>query len=239
MSYNHFEGQSDGDWEDRGDLSWSEADWQQFLLRQEKEVARFLRHYDESPANNVERLDWVAHRMGWDAEDWSVSDSFEEDSDLIPPESPEAAPEWQGEKEESTEFPDDDPYTLHRHPVYVVSSGLYLQIRYIWRQVLHKFASRVDPRLSWDFSEALNEAEKHALLAMQSMDMGDFLLCVVHMKRSLRGINLSMALVQPLAQTCPVPEHFRRNVLARLFDLREVALRVISDCREEERGLRG
>ena len=56
MTQFYPEGQPEGDWEERGNLSWSELDWQQFLFRQEKEVARFLRFYDECPAAANERL---------------------------------------------------------------------------------------------------------------------------------------------------------------------------------------
>lgn len=240
MSQYNQEGFHDGDWDERGDVSWNEADWQQFLLRQEKEVARFLRTYDAAQVSNVERLDWVANQMGWDSEDWAVGEFDEDDPDapmLAEPSSAEHTAPAHGEFAGPPEAEEDDPYTLHRHPVYVVSSGLFTQLRYIWRNVLHRNPQNVDPRLSWDFSEALFESERQSLLAMQSMDAGDLILCVVHMKRALRGINVAMALVPHLAVTAPIPEQFRRNVLARLFDLREVILRVISDCREEERGL--
>ncbi|HSH09785.1 MAG TPA: hypothetical protein VK995_05320, partial [Oceanipulchritudo sp.] len=165
MTNFNFEGQPEGDWEDRGNLSWSELDWQQFLLRQEKEVSRFLRFYDECPLEASERLDWVARQMGWDSEDWSVGDY------------PEDEPEeegWNPSGEERRDSFDSDPYTVHRHPVFVVSTGLFLQIRYLWRTALKNRPGPVDSLLCWDFAESLNEAEKHNLMAMQCMDMGDF-----------------------------------------------------------------
>jgi hypothetical protein len=230
--FNH-EGQPEGDWDDRGNLSWSELDWQQFLHRREKEVARFLRFYDDCPTASTERLDWVARQMGWDSEDWSVSDFVDdEDGD----EDPDAGENWRvDESEPNTDLVDYDPYTLHRHPVYVVSTGLFLQLRYTWRRVLCERKELIDGLLSWDFAESLNEAEKHGMMAMQCMDMGDFLLCVVHMKRSLRGINLAMSLLPHLISLAKGSPLLRDSLLSRLFDLREVCLRVIQDCREEER----
>ena len=231
MTNFNFEGQPEGDWDDRGNLSWSELDWQQFLHRREKEVARFLRFYDECPASSVERLDWVARQMGWDTEDWSVSDFVDEDD----ADSDEEGEAWRAEEDDGTGNIDHDPYTLHRHPVYVVSSGLFLQMRYTWRQAIAQQTHAVDSLLSWDFAECLNEAEKHSLMAMQSMDMGDFLLCVVHMKRSLRGINLAMSLLPKLVRISGGTDSLQKSLYVRLFDLREVCLRVINDCREEER----
>jgi hypothetical protein len=231
MANFNFEGQPEGDWDDRGNLSWSELDWQQFLHRREKEVARFLRYYDECPTEPTERLDWVARQIGWDTEDWSVSDYSDDEDD--PDEEGEA---WRNrDNGEGSKIPDLDPYTLHRHPVYVVCTGLFLQLRYAWRRILTERREVIDGLLSWDFAESLSEAEKHSLMAMQSMDMGDFLLCVVHMKRALRGINLAMSLLPNLIQLAEGNEAFQRGLFARLFDLREVCLRVINDCREEDR----
>ena len=226
MTNFNFEGQPEGDWEDRGNLTWSELEWQQFLQRQEKEVARFLRYYDECPAEPSERLDWVARQMGWDAEDWSISD--------FPDEGDEPEP-WKPEEGEDFDISDTDPYTLHRHPVYVVCTGLFLQVRYLWRTTLKNESPGMDALLCWDFAESLNEAEKHSLMAMQSMDMGDFLLCVVHLKRSLRGLNLAMSLLPDLARLASLSDAFVQALVSRMFDLREVSLRVMQDCREEDR----
>lgn len=230
MTNFNFEGQPEGDWDDRGNLSWGEVDWQQFLHRREKEIARFLRFYDECPSPPTERLDWVARQMGWDSEDWSVSDFSDTDDGID-----EEAENWKTDVEADRNPPDLDPYTLHRHPVYVVCAGLFLQLRYTWRRVLTERKDAVDGLLSWDFAESLNEAEKHSLMAMQSMDMGDFLLCVVHAKRALRGINLAMSLLPNLISLAQGTRRLQSELFARLFDVREVCLRVIQDCREEDR----
>lgn len=230
MANSNFEGQPEGDWDDRGNLTWSELDWQQFLHRREKEVARFLKFYDECPAEPTERLDWVARQIGWDTEDWSVSDFADEDDD-----SEDEEEDWRSEAGDGGKMSDMDPYTLHRHPVYVVCTGLFLQLRYAWRAVLTERREAIDGLLSWDFAESLSEAEKHSLMAMQSMDMGDFILCVVHMKRALRGINLAMSLLPNLINLTEGNEAFQNGLFSRLFDLREVCLRVIADCRDEDR----
>jgi hypothetical protein len=215
MTNFNFEGQPEGDWEDRGNLSWSELDWH-----------RFLRHYDECPVPPTERLDWVARQMGWDSEDWSVGDfpEDEEDSDA-----------WNKEEESTCEHEDTDPYTLHRHPVYVVTAGLFLQIRHIWRTALKHQNNPMDGLLGWEFADSLNEAEKQSLMAMQSMDMGDFILCVVHLKRSMRALNFSMSLLASVVEAASAGEFFKQAILTRMFDLRDVCIRVIQDCRGEDR----
>lgn len=216
------ENQPDGDWEDRGELVWTEADWRQFLKRQEHEIARFLKIYDACPASALERLDTVAREMGWEEDDWSVNEPFDDD-DAMPA----------NEREEFDSEP--DPYTVHRHPVFMVSIGLLTQIRYIWRSLIHNQPESVDQLASWDFADSLTESERHALLGMQSMEMGDFLLCVIHFKRALRGIHYAMACLPRLRGHQPLPEEITYAFRNRLFDLREVFLRVIRDCRTEER----
>lgn len=226
MTNFNFEGQPEGDWEDKGNLSWNELDWKQFLQRQDKEISRFLRHYDESPVPSTERLDWVARQMGWDSEDWSVGDFPEDDEDIEP---------WEGGAESSSAHPDSDPYTLHRHPVFIVTAGLHMQIRHIWRTILKHNEHPLDPLLGWEFAESLNEAEKQGLMAMQSMDMGDFMLCILHLKRALRSLNLCMSLLPSVVQATSAGDFIKQAILARIFDLRDICIRVIQDCRGEDR----
>jgi hypothetical protein len=226
MTNFNFEGQPEGEWEDRGNLSWSELDWQQFLQRRDKDISRFLKFYDECPLGPTERLDWVARQMSWDTEDWSVGD-FPEDED--------ESDGWKGTSDDLPNSSDTDPYTLHRHPVFVVSTGLFLQMRHILRTALKHKNAPTDALLSWDFSDILNDAERHSLMAMQSMDMGDFMLCLVHLKRALKGINAAMSIVGPLTEEASAGEFFRHALVARMFDLRDVYIRVIQDCRGEDR----
>jgi hypothetical protein len=216
------EGQFDGEWEDRGNTYWGELDWKEFLTRRERETARFLQQYDECPVPPTERLDWVARQMGWDIDDWSVGDNSDEQDDF------DDAADAQNTLE------DEDPYTIHRHPVFVVCSGLFMQLRYTWRRVLTERAS-VNGLLAWDFADCLNEAERHSLLGMQCMDMADYMLCVVHFKRALRGINAAMSLLPRLIADVHGTETLEKECLSRMFDLREVCIRVIQDCRDEQK----
>ena len=93
----------------------------------------------------------------------------------------------------------------------------------------------MDGLLGWEFADSLNEAEKQSLMAMQSMDMGDFMLCIVHLKRSMRALNLAMSLLAPVVEAASAGEFFKQAILTRMFDLRDVCIRVIQDCRGEDR----
>ncbi|KAF0093742.1 MAG: hypothetical protein E1N59_2572 [Puniceicoccaceae bacterium 5H] len=224
MSNYNFDGSADGDWDEKGDLSWNEFDWQQFLKRQQKEISRFITFYDQH-FDEPDRLDKAANRMGWDVQDWSAAEPDVEDE----------APGTSFSAEEEIEETDFDPYTLHRHPVFVASAGLYAQIRYAWEVVVNRRSKQVDSRIAWKFAQTLHEGEMNMVMALQSLDMGDYMLAVVHLKWVLRALNDSLTLAPQTSQYASDPEDFLQQMHIRLFDLREICLRVMQDSREEER----
>jgi hypothetical protein len=145
-----------------------------------------------------------------------------------------AGEEWKGDavfEQMDDEMLDDEPYTLHRHPVFIVNMGLFFQLRHLWRNSLQQYNGSANALLNWDFSDALGESERHALMAMQCMEMGDFMLCVVHLKRTIKSLNHSMHLLPSLFKRMPELDGLKHDLLQRIFDLREVALRVMRDCR--------
>jgi hypothetical protein len=221
-TYHNQDNHNDGEWDDPGSLAWSELDWQQYLKRREEEVAKFLAVYDEAADDPLSRLDRSAEKMGWEPADWAASDGGDD---------------WMDD-DDAEESLIGDPYTLHRHPVFVVLSGLFAQIRHEWRRQLATGSHIGTGLRSWDFADSLAEAERHGLLALECMDMGDLLLAVVHAKRGLRGINLAQICLQALvAETVSQPlDACAARIHARLFDLREVLLRVMHDCRVTVQG---
>src|SRR5688500_4044275 len=102
MTNSDSDGLFDNDWEDRGELAWTELDWQKYLDTQEAAVRDYIKHYDQLP-ETVDRVDEAARRMGWELapaiESDEDDDDKSEDSDEV------FAGDW-------------DPYTLHRNPVY-------------------------------------------------------------------------------------------------------------------------
>ena len=57
MSQYEFESNHDGDWDDNEEVAWNEADWQDFLRKSDKEVARFITVYNKVKKNNSPHLD--------------------------------------------------------------------------------------------------------------------------------------------------------------------------------------
>ena len=58
MSNFESDGGSEGPWDDRGELAWTEFDWERYLRGQDEAVLRYLRHY-EAARGKDDRIDAV------------------------------------------------------------------------------------------------------------------------------------------------------------------------------------
>ena len=225
MSEPNFE-HSDGDWEEdfSSEPNWSESQWRNYLKSSDRDTARFLSIYN-SVKNKPNHLDEVASLMGWDAEDMSMTDDFaamDQDGDEPSSEADDLA-----ENEAA-------PYTLHRHPIYVATRALYRYLHQSWEHFMIHSESSINPQVCWKYANSLHQAEMNVLLSIQSLDLGDFGLSICHLKNSLSALNQTMALLNQLNH--PNTEFlngFRQEVNIRIFDLRELWIRVMGDCRHE------
>ena len=85
----------------------------------------------------------------------------------------------------------------------------------------------VTPTLCWDYANTLHQAEMNVLLSIQALDLGDFGLSICHLNHTFSLLN---ELRHPNQAYL---EDFRNEVRIRLFDLRELWIRVLGDCRHE------
>ncbi len=231
MSGYNSEFDSDGDWDDRGDLAWNEYDWQKYLKQNDAEVVRFFSFYRKM-RHHPNRLDEIARLMGWDREDWNAGE--------IASSTPEGGLDNDTEfslDDEMLDIDDLDPYTLHRHPVYVVTKGLYNYLQTTWNDVVKGGkAPELTTALAVDFTSSLHNGELQAILGVSALDMGDYSLCVTHLKYALSAVNNSFGLIQQLplreSRECAM---FHAEGLPILFDLRDLWLRVMTECREEHK----
>lgn len=228
MSNFDFEGNSEGDWEDRGDLAWNEFDWERYLRSQEKVFGRYLELYTRLKTR-PDRLDRVAQMMGWDTEEWAGNDFLPDD-----------------EEPSEGEFADDDvddlePYTLHKHPIFIATKALYMDTQGRWLNLLSTGNLSLPFAVAAAYQASLNTGESNAVAAIHALDMGDYAMAVCQFKRALSDLNRSFYLLDRLALSHSEPtEHYREEALRRLFDLREIWLRVMQYCREEvDRRIRG
>ncbi|MEM8868360.1 MAG: hypothetical protein AAGC73_08840 [Verrucomicrobiota bacterium] len=209
---------SDGDWDDfTSEPAWGEQQWRNYLKGSDRDIARFLSIYN-SIKDKPNHLDEAASLMGWDVDDISLTDEF---SSL-------------GMEEDRDEDMEGAPYTLHRHPVYVVTRSLYRYLRQSWQHYMAQNEAHLSTLVSWKYAESLHRGETNVLLAIQSLDLGDFGLTICHLKNSLSALNDTLSLLGQLSHPNEAfLAAFRHELQIRIFDLRELWIRVMGDCRTE------
>ena len=241
MDSSNFEDFSDGDWDNSPSLSWNERDWHEFLLKKDEEVAKFRALYRDRIGKSA-RLDEIASLMSWDMEDWNSIDEGE--NFLIFPDISNHGSDFEmiNQKDvdpDSLESISQNPYTIHCHPVYIVCSGLFSDLRDSFIEILKEGSFPHSSLDLWDFGITLTRTEKEFFMAIHALDLADFLLSICHMKRVLANLN-SLLDWQDRFRKKPFSgiENWDKNTMVRLFDLREVCLRLIKECRKEAQSFR-
>ena len=224
MSDFDSEGFFENEWDECGGLAWNEFDWERYLREQDDALHRYLAYY-EKLKDHPERIDEAAHLMGWD--------------EGPPSDEPECAGDGSGGEDEPVNRPPAtgqyplEPYTLHKNPVFIATKAIYLSLKRGWER-LAVDASEVPQPLALTVQTSLHRGEEHAVLGVQALDLGDYAMAVSLFKRSLQEINRTLALVTGPAAAAPQAfSAWREDALPRLFDLREIWLRVMNECREE------
>jgi len=214
MSNQDSDSLPDNEGEDRSELSWTETEWEKYLAEHEVSVVEYLKHYDQLAAS-PDRIDEVARRLNWEMEALDDSDDDIDDDDL------------------DSDFDADwEPYTLHRNPVYISSKALYVSLTANWERIAAQ-PGRVSPALGLAVQGSLFRGRENSLQAVQALDLGDYALAICFFKRALRELNDTLArLGGDNAGDVKLLSRYRDYALPRLFDLREIWLRVMSECRE-------
>jgi hypothetical protein len=219
MSNFDSDGTQDNEWEDRGDLAWNEFDWERYLREQDDAVHRYLGFY-EACKNTSDRIDAVAELMNWGGSDDDES-------------KPEIA-SAQDHDDEETDFAEgSDVYTLHKNPIFISTRALYLGLRRHW-ELAAGDSNKVPQPLAIALLTSLHRGEDQAVQAIHALDFGDYAMAVSLLKRALSSLNSTLALLNDRsAMVHRTVANYREMALPRLFDLREIWLRVVHECREE------
>jgi hypothetical protein len=219
MSDFESDGGLENEWEDRGELAWNEFDWERYLREQDDSIHRYLGFYEAFRLSPT-RIDAVAEQMGWGSGNWSDDD---ETSELVEEDASADAPE-SGES---------DVYTLHKNPIFIATKAIYLSVKRPW-ELNAGDATKVPPTLALGLLASLHRGEEQAVQAIHALDFGDYAMAVSLFKRALSGLNSTLALLNdPKATAHRAVAAYREETLPKLFDLREIWLRVISECRVE------
>lgn len=219
MSNFDSDGAPENEWDDRGDLAWNEFDWERYLREQDEAVHRYLGFY-EACKDSADRIDEVAELMNWgsaQADDEAKSEPAADEED-------DSAEDFES---------GDDVYTLHKNPIFVSTKALYLSLRRHW-EIAAGDSSKVPQPLALAVLSSLHRGEEQAVQAIHALDFGDYAMAVSLFKRALSALNGTLALLNDQsALNHRTVAAYRESALPRIFDLREIWLRVVNECREE------
>ena len=213
MTNHDSDGLFEGEAEERSELAWTEQDWERYLAAQEQAVRNYAAHYDKL-AMAPDRIDQVARLMGWeiaeqDAEALAVD---EDDSDA------DFSDAW-------------EPYTTQCNPVYIATQALQGQLLAAWEKTVTASPHLATPA-ALRVQSALHLQQTQSLHAIQALEMGDYTLAVCFFKRALRALNETLAALEDAGPGRALAD-FRLWARPRLFDLREIWLRIMAECRVE------
>lgn len=225
MSDYYLENNYQGDFEDQEDLIWSEFDWQQYLNRNKRDISKLAAFYKSVQYNRVSYLEEMCKFMGWD--DFDVFNTQEGEMEEVSIESTSLFNQEESEEISESEV-EPDPYTIHKHPLHCVSMSLYQFIQEQCEELLVAGKNTISAIELWRFSTSLLTSQSNVLMAIYSIDMGDPVLAICHLKQVLNAVNESFKVLNQLPNTLSAV----KQISLALFTFREVLLKVLNDCRE-------
>jgi len=247
---NDFNGFFDDEWSgDLDDLEWNEFHWERYLREQDELPHRYLALY-ETLLKHPKRTDQVARLMGWAAWNRPSSDieNARESAADAPAESGASVTASAGNPSDTPSTahtpeppfsPDDaspdsgvyyEVYTPQRNPLFIATRALYLRLRRTW-ELLAETPGKISTPLAIHYLATLQRGEDYAMQAIQSLDCGEYALSISLFKRALASLNESHALLNE-ADTAAA-RSYAEEMRVSLFDLREIWLQVIRECRQE------
>lgn len=203
---------SEGDFEDREDLLWGEKDWQHYLLQNKRLVLHFIKLYKDLKAQRV-LLGEISNVRG------DESEFFAEIAESLLPE------EYMEEE--------DEPYTFHKSPLYIITTALYVNMRQIWEQLITKKPYAVSSVYTWNLARSLHSGEKSAILAAQAMEHIDYSLAICHLKSVLKCIQETLFILNQLpSMGDKLIREVKLGLKEDLIDLQALWLEALEDCQD-------
>lgn len=211
MANFEYDSNPDNEWDDSWETIWNEFDWERYLKSEKDEVRKYQKFYNKL-IRSQNRLDEVALFMGWES-GAATSDSLET-------------------VETSLDAFPDQPYTLHKHPLFIASKALHEWLTEKWLQHVSLCSDQIPSTTALKVQNAIGQSDYYGLLAVTALDFGDYSLTIAYFKRGLVALNALLGLITEIEElNIAALTAYSKQAKTRLFDLREIWLRVTSDCR--------
>lgn len=226
MSDFNSEYYSEGDFEDSGEAIWDEYKWSDYLARTKKDVVYFVEMYHKLRDGEL-GWDDVSRNMGWTMEAPKAQEETKMlDGNAIFMEVTAQLYTEEDIQEYLEEEP--DPWTMHRHPAFVITEGLTSYIKENYENLMQTFPQVTSAVISWELLKELEEVSKNAYLALHALELAEFALTITQLKYSLDSLNKIMGI---LGQIKTKKSEQLDNMQAAVFDLRDAYIKVTTDCR--------
>ncbi|XHR26995.1 MAG: hypothetical protein ACFUZC_13695 [Chthoniobacteraceae bacterium] len=208
---------------------WDEYDWERFLQQQDRKTERYmelLEQYIDDP----DRDQIIAREMGWptpvetgefDMEEVAFGPSDFQD----------------GEDDEDEDDEDEDsgdaaiPESFELHPLYQASFALTVWIDQIFDELGEVQNHPASVKL------ATNAAVASAKLAaaLSDDDVEEIGMTIAYLKRALKAITAALDASPAFSDEAGLSSHRRRQLHARLFQVRDGIIELMGDYRQEWR----
>ncbi len=193
----------DKEGEDYEENAWSELDWQRFLKRNEQKVREFVALYNHASTPAFKEV----HR-------WIAWDAAQEAN-------PEVSLPWAQVFQVSAE-------SFQDHPLLIITQGLLGDVRQRWRAFAALNEEQLPITFVFEFEDALRAAAEKAMLAIVGLELAEDPMAICYAKHTLQAFNNALGVLYCLPECL-----FRKEALQRVFDLRELWIRFIEECRAE------
>ena len=206
---------------------WDEYDWERFLQQQDRKTERYMELL-EKYIDDPDRDQIIAREMGWP----SPVDMGEFEGEGF---SLEGSDFQDGENEQEEE--DDDagdaaiPESFELHPLYQASFALTVWIDQIFDELGEVQNHPAAVKL------ATNAAVASAKLAaaLSDDDTEEIGMTIAYLKRALKAVTSALDASQTFADEANLSSRRRRQLHARLFQVRDGIIELMGDYRREWR----
>jgi hypothetical protein len=208
---------------------WDEYDWERFLQQQDRKTERYMELL-EKYIDDPDRDQIIAREMGWpspvesDDFDWTdISFDAEEEGEF------EVAAEAEDENEDDEES--GAPESFELHPLYQASFALTVWLDQIFDELGDAQNNPSAVKL------ATNSAVASAKLAaaLSDDDVEELGMTIAYLKRALKAITNAIDASLAFSEETPLSSRRRRQLHARLFQVRDGIIELMGDYRGEWR----
>ena len=208
---------------------WDEYDWERFLQQQDLKTERYMELL-EKYVDHPDRDQIIAREMGWpypvDSEDFDWNDlSFEASSEDA------SFEETEDEEEENEVDIEGIPESFELHPLYQASFALTVWIDQIFDELDEVQNHPAAVKL------ATHSAVASAKLAaaLSDDDAEEIGMTIAYLKRALKAISNAIDANLVFVEEAQLSSHRRRQLHARLFQVRDGIIELMGDYRNEWR----